>query len=176
MIADSFTKLEKRVTMTDELRTQPDQESRLLAALAHGSAIAQGIGLVVGLTIYLTQREKSRFAASQALQAAVYQLVSLVLVMGSWLVWGVCYGLSFIPMIITSADASEPPVLFYIGLGSMAIPFALMIILGLYALWGALRAWQGHDFRYILIGSWLEKSSLLDSHTPAPTPDEPPLA
>jgi uncharacterized Tic20 family protein len=162
--------------MIDETHTQPDQESRLLAALAHGSAIAQGIGLVVGLTIYLTQREKSRYAASQALQAAVYQLVSLVLVMGSWFVWGVCYGLSFIPMMVAPANADQPPALFFVGLGSMAIPFALMIVLGLYALWGALRTWQGRDFRYIVIGNWLEKSNLLDGHKPSPAPDEPPPA
>ena len=38
-------------------------EARLLAALAHGSAVAQGIGILVGVLVYVTQRDKSRFAA-----------------------------------------------------------------------------------------------------------------
>ena len=35
-------------------------ENRLLAALAHGSVVAQGIGVLVGVVVYITQREKSR--------------------------------------------------------------------------------------------------------------------
>ena len=35
-------------------------ENRLLAALAHGSIVAQGIGILVGVLVYITQRDKSR--------------------------------------------------------------------------------------------------------------------
>ena len=57
-------------------------ENRLLAALAHGSVFAQGIGILVGVLVYITQREKSRYAAFQALQAAVFQLISLIITIG----------------------------------------------------------------------------------------------
>lgn len=140
-------------------QTELTAEERLLAALAHGSVVAQGLGLLAGVLIYVTQREKSRFAAFQALQAAVYQLIALIVVMGAWLLWGVFYALSMIPLISMPESAAPPPI-FWIGLGSMVLPIALMVLIGLYGLWAALRAWQGREFRYALIGTWLERSGL----------------
>ncbi len=137
-------------------------ESRLLAALAHASVVAQGVGILVGVVVYVTQRDKSRFAAFQALQAAVYQLLNLIIIMGLWLVWGVFYGLSMIPL-IQQAEANPdaaPPAIFWISLVSMVIPLIYMLLIALYGLWAGLRTWQGHDFRYLLIGPWLEKSGL----------------
>lgn len=145
--------------MMSQERTELRAEERLLAALAHGSIIAQGLGLLVGVLVYINQREKSRYAAFQALQAAVYQLVGLILVIGSWFVWGVFYGISMIPLISLAEDAAPPPI-FWIGMGTMVIPFIIMAIIGLYGLLAALRTWQGHDFRYALIGGWLERIGL----------------
>lgn len=133
-------------------------EERLLAAISHALAVTQGIGILVGILVYITQREKQRFAAFQALQAAVYQIVTLIAVIGVWFCWGVFYALSFIP-IMQMTDQDAPPPIFWISLGSMVIPFALMIAVGLYGLWGV-RTWQGRDFRYIGVGSWLERSGL----------------
>jgi uncharacterized membrane protein len=137
-------------------------ENRLLAALAHGSAVAQGVGILVGVLVYITQRDKSRYAAFQALQAAVFQLISLIITIGLWLVWGVIYGLSMIPLIRqaeTNPDAA-PPAIFWISTASMVIPLIYMVIIGLYGLWGGVRTWRGKDFRYLIIGGWLEKSGL----------------
>lgn len=139
---------------TQELST----ENRLLAALAHGSIVAQGLGLIVGIFIYINQREKSAYVAFQALQAAVYQFISLIIVVGSWIAWTVFYMLSFIPMIQNPEQFSDaPPPIFWIGMGSMVIPFAIMAVVGVYGLWGAIRVFQGKDFRYLLLGRWLEK-------------------
>ena len=137
-------------------------EARLLAALAHGSAVAQGIGILVGVLVYVTQRDKSRFAAFQALQAAVYQLVNFIIVIGMWIVWGVFYGVGMIPFIMyfeNHPDAA-PPVSFWIFTMSWVLPLIFMLFVGLFGLWGALRTWQGADFRYPLIGGWLERSGL----------------
>ena len=137
-------------------------ENRLLAAVAHGSIFAQGIGILVGVLVYITQRDKSRYAAFQGLQAAVFQLINLIITIGLWLVWGVFYGLSMIPL-IQLAEANPdaaPPAIFWISLGSMVIPLIYMVLVGAYGLWGGVRTWQGKDFRYLLIGSWLEKSGL----------------
>ena len=137
-------------------------ENRLLAALAHGSVVAQGIGILVGVFVYVTQREKSRYAAFQALQAAVFQLVNLIITVGMWLAWGAFYGLSMIPLIeqTESNPDAAPPAIFWISMISMVIPLIYMVIIGVYGLWGALRTWQGKDFRYLLIGDWLEKRGL----------------
>lgn len=136
-------------------------ENRLLAALAHAAIITQGLGLLAGVIVYVTQRDKSRWAAFQAVQAAVYQLITLLVAIGLWIVWGVFYALSFIPMIQEPARYNNaPPPLFFIGLGSMVIPLLYMLVIGLYGLWGALQTWQGKDFRYVVIGPWLERSGL----------------
>ena len=134
-------------------------EARLLAALAHGSVIVQGIGVIVGIVVYVNQREKSRYAAYQALQAAVFQLIGMIIIVGVWLVWGVFYGLSMIPLVNMGETDTLPPI-FWISMGSMVIPFIAMIIIGVYGLWGAIRTWQGRDFRYLIVGSWLERSGL----------------
>jgi uncharacterized Tic20 family protein len=137
-------------------------ENRLLAALAHGCVVTQYLGILVGVVVYITQREKSRYAAFQGLQAAVYQLVNLIIVIGMWVVWGFFYGLSILSLIKleeTNPDAA-PPAIFWIAMISMFIPLIYMVLVGLYGLWGALRTWQGKDFKYLIIGSWLEKSGL----------------
>jgi len=41
------------------MNTQPNLGERLMAALAHGSIVANGLGILVGLVIWVTQREKS---------------------------------------------------------------------------------------------------------------------
>lgn len=140
-------------------------ENRLLAALTHGSIVAQGIGILVGLFVYMTQRDKSRWVAFQALQAAVFQLINLIIIIAMWFVWGAFYGLSMIPLFIQAEANPEaaPPAIFWISLVSMVVPLIFMAIVGLYGLWGGLCTWQGKDFRYLLVGGWLEKSDLLKS-------------
>lgn len=137
-------------------------ENRLLAALAHGSVAAQGVGILVGVLVFITQREKSRFAAFQALQAALYQLISFIIMVVLWIIWGVIYGLSMIPLIIQAEANPEaaPPLIFWVAMLSMVIPLIYMIVVGMYGLWGGIRTWQGKDFRYIILGGMLEKSGL----------------
>ena len=145
--------------MNEEIK---NTENRLLAALSHGSIIAQGIGILVGILVYITQRDKSRYAAFQSLQAAVFQFISFIIMIGMWVIWGACYGLSMIPLIIqveTNPNAA-PPAIFWLSLMGMVIPIIYMTLAGVYGLWGALRTWQGKDFRYLFLGSWLEKSGL----------------
>lgn len=143
-------------------------ESRLLAALAHGSVVTQGLGILVGVIVYTRQRNRSRYAAFQGLQAALFQFVNLVITISLWTVWGVLYGLSMIP-VITQAQANPdaaPPAVFWIALISMVIPLIYMLAVGLYGLWGAVRTWQGEDFTYVFIGSWLERSVLWEMDGP----------
>ncbi|MBN1312694.1 MAG: hypothetical protein JXB30_14860, partial [Anaerolineae bacterium] len=94
-----------------------------------------------------------------ALQAAVYQLITLLITIGVWIVWTIFYILSFIPL-FQLPEGDPPPPIFWIGIGSMVIPLAIMLVFGLYGLWGALKTWQSKDFRYVVIGGWLERSGL----------------
>jgi uncharacterized Tic20 family protein len=137
-------------------------ENRLLAALAHGSVVIQGLGLLVGVLVYVTQRDKSRYAAHQALQAAVYQLVNLIIIGAMWVIWGVFYAWSIMSMVDQPRNSALSP-MFMVSLGATVIPLGLMLAVDVYGLWAALRTWQGRDFRYPLLGSWLDRSGLWDN-------------
>jgi len=50
---------------------------------------------------------------------------------------------------------------------SMVLPLIYMVLVGLYGMWGAVRTWQGRDFKYLLIGGWLEKSGLWTTESQA---------
>lgn len=134
-------------------------EARLLAALAHVSIVVQGVGLVVGMFVYVNQREKSRFAAFQALQAVVYQLFVFI---AGMVISAISTGIGLVSMSMMEANGSTPASpLLWLTISSMFIPLALMAIVVIYAFWGGYQVWQGQDFRYPLIGRWLENSELL---------------
>lgn len=133
------------------------QEERLLAALAHAAIITGMIAPVAGLLIYITQKEKSAYAARQGMQAAIYQLLGLLVMILAWSCWGVFYTISLIPLMANADKYNDaPPPIFWVGIGSMICPFIIMAIWGLYGLWGAVRAWTGADFRYLVIGQMVE--------------------
>jgi uncharacterized Tic20 family protein len=135
------------------MKNEYTQEERLLAGLAHASIITGVIGLVAGLLIYITQKEKSAYTARQALQAVFYQLIGTIVALVAWSCWGAFYALSFIPL-ITNPDQYQdaPPPIFWVGLGSVVLPLVVMAIWGLYGLYGAVQAWRGKEFQYAFIG------------------------
>lgn len=133
------------------------QEERLLAAIAHASVITGAIGPVVGLLIYITQKEKSAYAAGQGLQAAIYQLIGLLVMILVWSCWFGFYMLTLIPVINAEQSNDAPPPIFWVGLVSMICPFIIMGLWMLYGLYGAVRTWTGADFRYAVIGRLVEE-------------------
>jgi uncharacterized Tic20 family protein len=133
------------------------QEERLLASLAHASILLNMMGPVAGILIYITQKEKSAYVARQALQATLYQLAGVLGIIVLWVCWGAFYAVSLIPLIAEADKYNDaPPPIFWVGLGSMICPLLLMGVWGLYGLYGGVRAWMGHDFRYALIGQMVE--------------------
>ena len=52
----------------------PSQDERIMAGLAHISAILPMMGMVAPIVIWVTQKDKSKFVSFQALQAVSYQL------------------------------------------------------------------------------------------------------
>jgi uncharacterized Tic20 family protein len=156
--------------------TRRSQDDRVMAALAHAGVILPLWGLIGAIVIWATQREKSHLIAFQALQGAAYQFAILIC---GFVCFG-CYmcsvGSTFLaPILIVpfAALASEggselaegAGILgMLLGGGAGLLPFCLLGILGLamlaliaYGLYGAVRVLQGHDFRYAIIGRWLER-------------------
>ena len=134
-------------------------DERLMAAIAHASVVIFGPGILVGVLIWLTQKEKYAFASKQGLQATLYQLLGMIVIMALWLIWGIIYSLTLIPLLQNPELYNDaPPPIFWVGLASMVVPLMVMIAWALYGLWGALKSLRGNDFRYLLIGNLLNKS------------------
>lgn len=138
------------------MTTIPSKDDRLMAAIAHASVVIFGPGILVGLFIWLTQKERDSYASSQGLQAALYQLLGMIVIMAIWILWGIFYALTWIPLLQNPQQFEDaPPPIFWIGLASMVIPFIVMLAWALYGLWGALKSLRGQNFRYFLIGKLL---------------------
>jgi uncharacterized Tic20 family protein len=140
-----------------------NQDEKTLAGLAHGSILlglfTNGVGgIVAALVIWATQKEKSAYVAAQALQAMVYQGITFLITMLTWCCWGILYTLLIVVPLISNPGAytDAPPAGLWVGLLLMVVPFGIWGLTILYGLYGAVRCLGGHDFKYAIIGNWLE--------------------
>jgi len=141
------------------------------AALAHASALltlvlglAGGVGALVGplvpLAMYFGYRHKSRFVALQALQSFFYQVIGVLLYAVLAAILAVWVAIAWTVSGLLSA----------VLVGLLLIPLALLLTLLMvvllvgtplawlgYGLYGAYQVYQGYDFRYWLIGDWVER-------------------
>ena len=138
----------------------PTQDERVMAALSHISALLPMVGVIAPIVIWITQKDKSKYVAFQALQALAYQLTMIL----AWFIGMGCYMLSFFGTFFTipfsdSSQSASP--LFALG---FIIPFLVFggIFIGgfffvIYGIVGAVMAFQGKPFRYIIIGNRVER-------------------
>lgn len=99
--------------MTNIDSSIPTQDERVMAALAHASALLPLMGVIAPIVIWVSQKEKSKYVAFQALQALAYQLGMIL----AWFVGMGCYMLSFFGTFLgiplsSSTNSSQSPVPF----------------------------------------------------------------
>lgn len=148
--------------MTEQASTSTStQNDKIMAALAHVSALLPMMGVIAPIIIWATQKDKSEFVAFQALQAIVYQLLMIL----AWFVGMGCYMFSFFSTFLTiplaagsESDPNSP--LFMIGfaipflvIGGMFVGSGIFIVYGIV---GAIMTFQGKDFHYAIIGKRLK--------------------
>ncbi len=142
--------------LTESVRTRNE---RLNAALAHGGIVlnpfSRGVlGIVLAGMIWFTQREKSTFAARQAAQAFVYQLLGILVAIIAWLAWGILFAGSIVVPLIASPQRPETvqPFTMIPAFVLILVPFAIMIGWTVYGIYAAVQVWHGRDFSYPWIG------------------------
>lgn len=146
-------------------------EERIIAALAHLSALAMGMGVFIPVLFWSTQREKSKYAAFQSLQAYGYQTLGYTLWMLVYLALCVVMlvVLTLTAVLIDSRPSlAEPVSLIWLSLlllGALGLIGVYLFIPVVAAVMCAL----GRDFRYPFLGERLAKfvgyapdASLLD--------------
>jgi uncharacterized Tic20 family protein len=136
------------------------QDERVMAALAHAAIILPNIGVIVPLVIWLTQKDKSRFVAFQALQALAYHVILFI----GWFLAIGCYIAFIFGLVFTTAgfSSSTPGLEYGFLLPFLGFGFIMLVSLGfvIYGLIGAVMTLQGRDFHYVFIGDWLARRVL----------------
>jgi uncharacterized Tic20 family protein len=150
---------------TDPLPATHKQDERILAALAHGAILIPIYGIIIPAIIWITQKERSRYVSMQSLQALVFHLTLLLL----YVIGMLCYFLSFIGMfgglVLTESSGSE-----WMAVLTSLFPFAVLggfacvgMFFVIYGLVGAILSLVGKDFRYVVLGNFIESRLQKDS-------------
>jgi len=156
---------------------QPSENERILAAIAHASIIANIVnlaGMIATALIWTSERERSEYVRQHALQSLLYQGLVLLILIVLLLFWGLCLGLSLLPVAVRpDLYRSSPPNSFWIALLGLTLPVGFMILSTLYGLYGAYQVYRGRPFRYPIAGRFMRRG-IQTGATPRPSPPSPP--
>ncbi|MBK9944079.1 MAG: DUF4870 domain-containing protein [Kouleothrix sp.] len=165
---------------------QPNDDERMLAALAHASIIANTFnlaGMLATLLIWATQRERSAYVRVHALQSLLYQGLVLLISLAIGLLWGLCVVVSLLPAAVRpDLYRSSPPNSFWVALLGLVVPLGFGLLATLYGLYGAYQVYRGRPFRYPLAGRVTRGVIELPARPapaakpPAPAPETAPAA
>jgi uncharacterized Tic20 family protein len=153
-------------------------EERVMAALAHVGIIANGfnlLGIIAAALLWSTQRKQSPYVAEHALQALVFQVISLLVFLVLFLLWLGSLSIFLLPALFRPDLYQFDLPLFF----RLALPTGLTILvmfavgMGSYGLMGALAAWRGRPFAYALVGPFIRRNSQRDQQA---TDLEPPIS
>ena len=155
------------------MNTPPTSEERTWAVIAHLSALALGMGIVIPIVGWSEQRRKSRYASFQSLQALGYQSLGYTI----WVLFSAVAVMIFVIIMLAAIDAGErnggsTKALVVIW---MSIYVALLLgLLGIYILFPILAAIScafGKEYHYPIMGKrlaqYLEYDSTLKSEEQA---------
>jgi uncharacterized Tic20 family protein len=150
---------------------QPTEDERVLAALSHASIVANVVnlaGMIGTALIWATQRDRSPYVRTQALQALVYQGAVLLIAIFLTLSGSICMVLSLLPVILRPDlyRASPPSYTLWIGVLGLLMLVGFGILATLYGLYGAYQVYRGRPFRYLVIGRLVRPLPAADSAPP----------
>lgn len=143
------------------METRPTSEEKIMAVIAHLSALAFGMGMGIPAVFWAEQRKKSRYVAFQALQAYGYQSLGYTL-------WMLAYLAIVVVMLIfllvaaafsgSTPNPDAPDALLMVWMFTfLAAAFGLIGLYLLVPVIGAIACALGKDFKYPLLGSRLAK-------------------
>lgn len=151
-------------------RTIEDDESELIQALCHFAAFNPLFGVFVPLAIWISHLSARTKLWFQAIQAAAFQSIQTL---ASYALIGVGYITFSIIMIPIAFLMDQDLVYGTSGSGILVIGFSALLLLGMIlismlvkagfqtlALVAGLKILQHQDYRYPLLGKWLEKLHL----------------
>jgi len=136
---------------------EPKPNERIAAALAHGLIIANWMGAIAAALVWLLEKEKSKYVALQALQAVAYQFLGLLF----WLGGLFCYMATLFGGIglaaLLNPQGEGDGVIAFFSIAPTCALFFLWALFMIYGLYGAYACLLGRDFRYLVVGSLVER-------------------
>ncbi|GAB4481295.1 MAG: hypothetical protein Kow00124_28900 [Anaerolineae bacterium] len=133
--------------MSEIAHTTPDQDERLMAAIAHAGFVT-GVGPIFSLLVLLLRGKDSQYIRVQAAQALAADLIIYLFAVVLGIGWtAIAILVAFIPTLSGSEEA--------FAISAIALTCVMMAVLLAYLvlrLVAAVRTYRGEDYRYPLIG------------------------
>ena len=127
----------------------------MLSGLCHLAIFLNLIGVIGVLIVYLVKRDESEFVAHNAKQALAYQVIILVL---SWIL-GILFFIGALGGALTGQlfelQVLAPVVMVFAFLFGLLSIVVTLVLYG-YAIYAAVKAFQGEAFTYAVIGRVLQ--------------------
>ena len=140
-----------------------DHEFRWVAATGHFSILILLWGMLAPLTAWILQGKQSLFLRFQSIQTLVYQAVTTVI----YLIGGFLYLFGLLFLLIGMGGIGEPNLNSSMGIVSIVIFGASLLISFVFILlvpllhilgqWAGYRILKGDNYRYPLVGRFVEK-------------------
>ena len=140
-----------------------DREFRWVAAMGHFSILVMIWGMLAPLTAWILQGKNNLFLKFQSIQTLIYQGVTTVL----FFVGGFLYLFGIVLLFVSMATIGEPDFNSSTGILSVVIMGAALLIsaalilsvplLHILGQWAGYRVLKGDNYRYPLIGRFVEK-------------------
>jgi uncharacterized Tic20 family protein len=136
----------------------PTSDEKLMSALAHL------FGPLGALAVWATQKDKSRFAKFQSLQALAFDGTAII-ASGAFIlcIFGVMFLGTFGSIYIDGADSSPNDIGMLFALSSLfpvltfICVFPLSFLLLCARIFAAVSVIKGKDYRYPILGKWVER-------------------
>src|SRR5687768_6211617 len=134
------------------MKPVPTNEDRIWAVIAHLSAIAFGMGILLPIIGWSEQRRKSNYASFQCLQALGYQSLGYTV----WVLFSAAAVIIFVITMLPTLNAARGPTEVGIWMGIyVAFLFGLFSSYFLLPIIAAISCALGQDFRYPVMGNRL---------------------
>ena len=137
------------------MNAKPSTEERVWAVLAHLSALAMGMGLLLPIIGWSESRRKSNYTSFQCLQALGYQTLGYTIWILTTLVVVVVSSLAAIAELVNAANLEEEAI--RVASAHAGLSFVLIGIYFLLPIVAGITCALGMDFRYPFMGNQLAR-------------------
>ena len=145
----------KSVQWVEPMNDKVPVQDRVWAVVAHISAIAMGMGILLPVLGWSESRRKSNYASFQCMQALGYQTLGYTIWILTTLVVVVITGVGVVARIVNAVNPEEE--IFAMMTGHSTFMFVLIGIYFVLPVIAAIACAFGRDFRYPLIGNNLAR-------------------